>query len=117
MTDDEPDREPDRQDSAAGAVREPPAEGSPLESERRLYGAERLPGTGREHGTQEGLLSMQELRRLHHARRLSRPVRNSLYAMIDARISHFLEAEWPVLSDSYPEYATRIREAVCDESS
>lgn len=81
--------------------------------DRRLYGMERLrAGDG-----SEGLLSMRELRHLRHAHRLDRTDRNSLYELLDARIDHFLETEWPVIVDVYPEYAERVRETVCGEES
>jgi hypothetical protein len=78
---------------------------------KRLYGRERLV---HEDETPRGLLSVQELRHVRHAHRLNRPDRNALYERLDGRIDHFLETEWPILADAYPEYATRIREIVCE---
>lgn len=80
-------------------------------SARRRYGMERLRPVD---GT-EGLLSVRELRYLRHARRLDRTDRNSLYELLDDRIEHFLETEWPIIADSYPEYAERVRETVCGD--
>lgn len=79
----------------------------------RLYGMERLHSVDES----EDLLSMRELRHLRHAQRLDRTDRNSLYELLDARIAHFLETEWPVIVDAYPEYAERVRDTVCGEDS
>lgn len=78
---------------------------------RRLYGRERLAG-GDE--AVRGLLSMRELRHVRHAHRLDRPDRNALYERLGERIDHFLDTEWPILADAYPEYAARVRDAVCE---
>lgn len=83
-------------------------------AESRVYGAERI---ALDHEASRGLLSPGELRMLERVDRLGRPDRNSLYAVLDARVQHFLDDEWPLLLDVYPEYAARVREEVCRVTS
>lgn len=80
---------------------------------RRLYGRERLAAVDE---SPRGLLSMQELRHVRHAHRLDRTDRNALDERLDRRIEHFLDNEWRVLEDAYPEYAARVRDAVCEDA-
>lgn len=84
-------------------------------SPHRLYGAERFVVDAADDS--RGILSLRELRYLQHASRFDRAQRNSLYSLLDRRLEQFIETEWPVIADEYPEYAERLREAVCETSA
>lgn len=74
---------------------------------RRLYEAERVPVPWESSG---GLLTSRELRYLRHADRLDPVNRTSLRTLLETRIETFLGEEWPLIEESYPELAARVRE-------
>jgi|GEM_PF-3464785 len=79
---------------------------------RRRYGLERAT----EHFSpepNEGLLRPDELQYLQRAEQFDRDNRNSFYALLEARLEQFTSVEWPIIEDMYPEYATRVRESIC----
>lgn len=79
---------------------------------RRLYGVERATVHFSTEPNQ-GLLTPDELRYLERAEQFDRDNRNSLYALLEARLEQFTSVEWPIIEDMYPEYAARVRESIC----
>jgi hypothetical protein len=116
-------------DSAVGeeepvSERELPAEGtetarSPEQSlpeqlsqtvpSRRAYGVERLDGKG----TGVGLLSPRERQYLHHSQRLDSTGRDAVQDVLSQRVGEFVETEWPLITEAYPDIATALREELC----
>ena len=102
---------------------EPPAtetqpEGASLRSnvDHRLYGAERITHQFAD-GPTQGLMTLRELRLLEHASKFDRSYRNTLYSLLDRRVEQFTQSEWPIIEDMFPEYASRVQEAVCGAES
>lgn len=90
-----------------------PEVGAPRSNvDHRLYGAERITHPSAD-GPTQGLMTLRELRLLEHASKFDRAHRNTLYSILDRRVEQFTQSEWPIIEDMFPEYASRVQEAVC----
>lgn len=101
---------------AGGYTESPPGQSLPERlsttvQSRRAYGVERLP-------TEEasiGLLSPRERQYLQHAHRMDPPDRSAIGDVVSERVGEFVEAEWPVIKEEYPDIATALREELCPD--
>lgn len=112
--------EPDRTDQE----RRVPAEGvsgpkwglpnqlSETVTDRRAYGLERMTT-----GASGGLLSPRERQYVRHADRLDPPERTAVEDVLVERVDEFVDDDWPVIQEQYPEVATALRESICGAES
>lgn len=80
---------------------------------RRAYGMERVNGQG----GGVGLLTSRERQYLHHVQRLDPPDRNAVEDVLSDRVAEFVESEWPLISEEYPDIAAALREELCHQGS
>jgi hypothetical protein len=79
---------------------------------RRAYGLERMTT-----GDDGGLLSPRERQYVQHAERLDPSDRTAVEEVVVERVDAFVDTEWPLIRESYPEVAAALRETVCGEES
>lgn len=80
--------------------------------DRRAYGLERM--TTSDEG---GLLSPRERQYVQHAERLDPGDRDAVEEVVVERVDAFVETEWPLISESYPDVAAALRDTVCGDES
>ncbi|MFW5938915.1 MAG: hypothetical protein ACOCQU_00515 [Halolamina sp.] len=76
---------------------------------RRAYGVERVSSPE----VDNGLFTPRERQYLQHAHRLDDPDRNAVEAVLSERVTEFVDADWPVIREQYPDVAATIRDELC----
>lgn len=89
-----------------------PARLSETVPNRRAYGLERMAT-----GDSGGLLSPRERQYVQHAERLDPPDRNAVEDVLVERVDKFVNTDWPLIRESYPEVAAALRENICGEGT
>jgi len=64
-----------------------------------------------------GLLSPRERQYVQHAERLDPPDRNAVEDVVVERVDEFVDADWPLIRESYPDLAAALRETICGEET
>lgn len=108
-TDDDPLRAPEVTASPKWGL---PARLSQTVPDRRAYGLERI-----EPDDPVGLLSPRERQYVRHADRLDPPNRSAVEDVLVERVDEFVDADWPVIQESYPEVAAALRDTICGDET
>jgi len=80
--------------------------------DRRSYGLERVITAD-----DGGLLSPRERQYVKHADKLDPPDRTAVEDVLVDRVDEFVEREWPMIRESYPDVAAALRDDICGEVS
>lgn len=80
--------------------------------DRRAYGLERMATS-----TTGGLFTPRERQYVQHVERLDSPDQTAVENVVVDRVDQFVDADWPLIRDSYPDLATALRDTICGEET
>ncbi|GAB7095426.1 hypothetical protein JCM30237_25790 [Halolamina litorea] len=93
-------------------LRDLPERLSSTVSARRSYGLERVTT-----GDSGALLSPRERQYVKHAERLDPPEQTAVEEVVADRVGEFMDVDWPVIQEAYPDVAAAVREDICPDES